>query len=71
MITLDAMKEQELMNKYNRLADSINKYLNSRDSISEGMYLSKDEYKMCADALRNYTTKKGFLDVIRNWFTKR
>ena len=71
MITLDAMKEQELINRYNRLANDIDKYLHSRDSISEGMYLTKDEYRMCVNALRNYTAKKVFKDVIIDWFTKR
>lgn len=70
MITLDALKEHELIDSYRRLADSIDKYLDSKDSISEGMYLSRNEYKMCSDALRHYNNKKGSKDVIKNWFTK-
>lgn len=71
MITLDAIREHELMNRYKRLADDIDKYLNSKESISEGMYLSKKEYKMCSEALRSYIKKKGIKDVVKEWFTKR
>lgn len=71
MITLDAIKEYELMSKYHKLADNIDKYLSSKESISEGMYLSRKEYKMCSEALRNYKRKRGLKDVVKEWFTKR
>ena len=57
--------------KYRRLADNIDKYLASKESIASGMYLSRKEYEMCSKALKNYSNKKGFKDVIRDWFTKR
>ena len=71
MIMFDAMREYEIAERYKKLANDIDKYLSSRDSLSEGMYLSKKEYEMCAEALRNYGKKKGMRDVIRDWFTKR
>lgn len=71
MITMDALREHEIQMKYQRLADSIDKYLESRDSMYNGMYLSRKEYEMCSEALRQYSTKKGLKDVIKDWFTKR
>lgn len=71
MITFDAMREHEIMNRYEKLANDIDKYLSSRESISSGMYLSRKEYEMCSEALRQYSTKKGLKDVIKDWFTKR
>lgn len=71
MITFDAIREHELMNRYQKLADDIDKYLNSKESVAEGMYLSRKEYKMCSEALRNYSKKKGLKDVIKEWFATR
>lgn len=56
--------------KYKKLANDIDNYLNSKESISEGMYLSRKEYEMCSEALKNYEEKKGLKDAIINWFTK-
>lgn len=71
MITFDAMREHEIMNRYEKLANDIDKYLSSKESISSGMYLSRKEYEMCSEALKHYGNKKGFKDVIKDWFTKR
>ncbi len=67
---MDALREHEIQMKYKRLADNIDKYLESKDSLYNGMYLSRKEYEMCSEALRQYSTKKGFKDVIKKWFTK-
>ena len=67
---MDALREHEIQMKYKRLADNIDKYLESKDSLYNGMYLSRKEYEMCSKALRQYSTKKGFKDVIKKWFTK-
>lgn len=56
--------------KYKKLANDIDNYLNSKESISEGMYLSRKEYEMCSKALKKYEEKKGLKDAIINWFTK-
>lgn len=70
MIMNDAMREYEVM-KYEKLANEIDTYLKSHESISEGMYLSRKEYEMCSEALKNYSGKKGIKNAIIDWFTKR
>jgi len=69
MIMADAMREHEVM-KYEKLANEIDQYLNSKESIYEGMYLSRREYEMCSEALKQYSNKKGLKNAIKNWFTK-
>ena len=49
---MDALREHEIQLKYQRLADNIDKYLESKDSLYNGMYLSRKEYEMCSEALR-------------------
>lgn len=68
---MDALREHEIQMKYKKLADNIDKYLESKDSLYNGMYLSRKEYEMCSKALRQYSTKKGLKDVIKEWFTTR
>ena len=67
---MDALREHEIQMKYQKLADNIDKYLESRESMYNGMYLSRKEYEMCSEALREYGKKKGLKDVIKKWFTK-
>lgn len=59
------------MMRYEKLANDIDKYLESGESIASGMYLSRKEYEMCSEALRHYSESKGLKDAIIHWFTKR
>ena len=71
MIVFDALREHELMDGYRKLANNIDDYLKSKDSISEGMYLSRKDYEMCSEALKHYSDNRSLKDVIINWFRKR
>lgn len=71
MIVFDALRERELIDRYQKLAYSIDDYLRSKDSISEGMYLSKKDYEMCSEALKHYSKhNRSLKNVIISWFTK-